>query len=80
MTRSTYIAAGRVREAVREATADRTSVRDVRAPVYSPRWGEVEVRVWPTRVAMARRIRADERAAPSSEWRPIVRLEVTEGY
>lgn len=36
--------------------------------------------VWSNRAAMARSIRMQERAAPSSEWRPIVKLSIGEGY
>lgn len=61
-------------------TVDRTATRDVRAPIHSPRWGDVELRTWPTRDAMARAIRRDERNAPYSDWRPIVPLALNEGY
>lgn len=79
MTRQ-YAPSARARERIRPATADRTAMRNVRAPVDSPAWGDVEIRTWPTRAAMARQIRRDERNAPHSEYSPVVALATTEGY
>lgn len=77
---STYVPFARAAEAVDPKKADRTAARDVRAPIDSPRWGDVEVRTWPNRAAMVRVIRRDERNAPYSDWRPSVPLGLTEGY
>ena len=79
MTRQ-YAPSARAREAIRPATADRTAMRDCRAPFGSPAWGDVEIRTWPTREAMARQIRRDERRAPHSEYSPVVALTTAEGY
>jgi len=81
VTASRVTAGARWREAVRPERADRTAMRDLRAASFhSASWGMVEVRTWPTREAMARAIRREERNAPYSDWRPVVRLELTEGY
>jgi hypothetical protein len=40
----------------------------------------VEVRDWPTREAMARVIRREQKHAPYSQWTPVVPLGIVEGY
>lgn len=77
---STIVPFARSAEAIRLDRADRTAERDLRGPFHSASFGMVEVRTWPTRDAMARTIRRDERRAPFSDWRPVVPLGVVEGY
>jgi hypothetical protein len=47
-----------------------------------PSWdAEIEFQVWPNRAAMARTVRMQERRASDwRDWRPLVKLEITEGY
>ena len=78
---STYTAGARWRETVRANVADRTAVRDVRASLHSSRWGDREVKTWPTRAAMAAALRREERSTPNGyEWCAVVALAITEGY
>jgi hypothetical protein len=78
--RSTFVPGARVAEAIRPDHRERTATRPVAVPISSPRWGDTEIRVWPSRDAMARAIRREERTAPASSWRPVVALGLTEGY
>ena len=78
--RSEYAPSARAHEKVKPATADRTAIRDCWGALDSPRWGDVEIRTWPNRAAMARQIRREERHAPRSDWRPVVALALTEGF
>lgn len=38
------------------------------------------LQIWNCRKAMAKTIRMQERSAPSSDWRPVVKLTDGEGY
>lgn len=69
---------GRMPEHVAKLTDDERQ----RAAIKSGRsiGDDDTLQIWNCRKAMAKTIRMQERSAPHSEWRPIVKLTDGEGY
>ena len=74
----------RFNEAMRDGSikdSERAASRDVTGSVSSSSWGSVIVQWWPSRGAMARSVRMQEkRERQSMDWRPCIKLRDGEGY
>lgn len=74
------VPAGRANEPGTHSAPERTAGREASTNFASQLWGSIEFQVWPSRAAMARSIRMQEKAGTPNRWRAVVALRETEGY